>query len=232
MSQTQRTDLYAAGNGTPVAAPRPSEGVHAGTTQTTLTRSLRAPGAARRFVEASICGEHACQCLSAVRLAASEFATQAALIGEGPLTIGLNCDLTDVTVWVVFPTSIPVFGAPLALADGAAAWVIEGISRDWGTECLRDAERLWCTIPTGYTNLPAEGRADLETPARDSRTWGSAGPGAYDLMTERVDELTKATNDAQIETGLTDINHLLASLPEGRARMYALVMWLGLVDPT
>jgi hypothetical protein len=118
-----------------------------------VPRSLQAPYEARRYVEANICAEHASRSLCAVRLAASEFATQAARIGEGPLTVGLNCDLTIVTLWVVFPTSVPVFGAPLALADDVAAWIIEGISLDWGTQSLRDAERLWCTVPTGYVPL-------------------------------------------------------------------------------
>jgi hypothetical protein len=120
----------------------------------TVSQSLQAPREARRFVEANICREHAWRAVSPVKLAASEFATQAALIGDGPLTVGLNCDLTTVTVWVVFPTSVPVFGAPLTSFDDVAARVIEGISRDWGAECLREAERLWCTIPTGYVWVP------------------------------------------------------------------------------
>ena len=234
MPETQRTDFYAAVGGDAQTVRRPFHGVHADTTQTTVPRSLQAPRAARRFVEAGICGEHASRSLGAVRLAASEFATQAALIGDGPLTIGLNCDLTTVTLWVVFPTSVPVFGAPLALADDVAARVIEGISGDWGTECLRDAQRLWCTMPTEYTNLPVEGRAHVEAPARDPLTRGLAtSPGVYDQATELVDALTEATSDAQIQTRLIDIDRHLRSLPEPerRARMYELVMWLGLVNP-
>lgn len=234
MPETQRTDGSGAVGGDPLAACRTFHGVHADTMQTTVPRSLRAPREARRFVEAGICGEHASRALGAVRLAASEFATQAALIGDGPLTIGLNCDLTTVTVWVVFPTSVPVFGAPLALADDVAARVIEGISGDWGTECLRDAERLWCTIPSEFKDLPAEGRADVEAPARDRLIRGSAGSLAvHDRVTELVDELIEAPSDAQIETRLMDIDRDLRALPkaERRARMYELVMWLGLVDP-
>jgi hypothetical protein len=202
--------------------------------QTTVPRSLQAPRAARRFVEAGICGEHASRALGAVRLAASEFATQAALIGDGPLTIGLNCDLTTVTVWVVFPTSVPVFGAPLALADDVAARVIEGISGDWGTECLRDAERLWCSIPTAYRNLPAEGRAEVDATAGAPLNRGLAGsPAVYDRVTGLADELTQAPSDAQTESLLIDIARHVRSLPEAerRARLYELVMWLGLVDP-
>jgi hypothetical protein len=167
-------------------------------------------------------------------LAASEFATQAALIGNGPLTIGLNCDLTTVTVWVVFPTSVPVFGAPLALADDVAARVIEGISGDWGTECLRDAERLWCSIPTAYRNLPAEGRAEVDATAGAPLNRGLAGsPTVYDRVTGLADELTQAPSDAQTESLLIDIARHVRSLPEAerRARLYELVMWLGLVDP-
>ena len=131
-----------------------SYGLHAGTTRVTVERSVHAPREARRFVEAEICREHAWRALSAVRLAASEFATQAALLGDGPLEVGLRCDLTSVTTWVVFPTSVPVFGAPLAPDDDMAVRVIEAISRDWGAQSLRDAERLWCTIPTGFLPLP------------------------------------------------------------------------------
>ena len=232
MPETQRTDSPGAVGGDPLAARRTFPGVHADTMQTTVPRSLKAPGAARRFVEASICGEHASRALGAVRLAASEFATQAALIGNGPLTIGLNCDLTTVTVWVVFPTSVPVFGAPLALADDVAARVIEGISCDWGADCLRDAERVWCTIPTAYKNLPAEGRAEVDATAGAPLDRGlAASPAVYDQVT--VDELTEAPSDAQTESLLIDIAGHLRSLPETErsARMYELVMWLGLVDP-
>ena len=118
--------------------------------------------------------------------------------------------------------------------NDVAARIIEGISGDWGTECLRDAERLWCTMPTEYKNLPAEGRADVEATARDPLTRRLAGsPAVYDQVTELVDELTEATSDTQIETRLMDIDRHLRSLPEAerRARMYELVMWLGLVDP-
>ena len=130
-----------------------SYGLHAGTTRVTVERSVHAPREARRFVQAEICPEHAWRALSAVRLAASEFATQAALLGDGPLEVGLRCDLTSVTTWVVFPTSVPVFGAPLA-PDDMAVRVIEAISRDWGAQSLRDAQRLWCSIPTGFLPLP------------------------------------------------------------------------------
>jgi hypothetical protein len=133
-------------------------GMHAGTIRVTVERSVHAPREARRFVEAEICREHAGRALNAVRLAASEFATQAALLGDGPLEVGLRCDLTSVTTWVVFPTSVPVFGAPLALDDDVAVRVVEAISRDWGAQSLRDAERLWCTIPTGF--LPLQDMAD------------------------------------------------------------------------
>ena len=229
MSETQRSDLYAACDGDPPGARTSFGNVHAGTTQATVSRSLQAPREARRFVEAGICPEHACRALFAVRLAASELATRAVLVGQGPLTIGLNCDLTTVTVWVVFPSSVPVFGAPLALADDVAARVIESISRDWGVECLRDAERLWCTIPTEYEEPPAE------VSARLSLAGESAGPPATDdPVTEPVDEPTDATGDGQLETRLIDLDRHLASLPEveRRARMHELVMWLGLVDPT
>ena len=154
MTERRRTDGDAAVAGAEPSAHSLWHGLHVGPMRITVSQSLQAPREARRFVEANICREHAWRAVSPVKLAASEFATQAALIGDGPLTVGLNCDLTTVTVWVVFPTSVPVFGAPLTSFDDVAARVIEGISRDWGAECLREAERLWCTIPTGYVWVP------------------------------------------------------------------------------
>lgn len=154
MTERRRTDGDAAVAGAEPSAHSLRHGLHVGPMWITVSQSLQAPREARRFVEANICREHAWRAVSPVKLAASEFATQAALIGDGPLTVGLNCDLTTVTVWVVFPTSVPVFGAPLTSFDDVAARVIEGISRDWGAECLREAERLWCTIPTGYVWVP------------------------------------------------------------------------------
>ena len=83
-------------------------------------------------------------------------------------------------------------------------------------------------------NCAAEDRANAEGPAGDSLVRESAGsPTAYAQARELVDERTDATSDAQFETRLLDIDRLLGSLPEveRRARMYELVMWLGLVDP-
>ena len=63
---------------------------------------------------------------------------------------------------------------------------------------------------------------------------GLAGsPAVYDRVTGLADELTQAPSDAQTESLLIDIARHVRSLPEAerRARLYELVMWLGLVDP-
>lgn len=127
---------------------------HSHTARSSLPRSVLAPGAARDFVRANLCYEHASRALGTVTLAASEFATQAVLGGSGPLTISLECDTTTVTLSVRYRLSAAVSRHSRGLADELSSQIIEGISRVAGAETANDGERrLWCTIPTGYITL-------------------------------------------------------------------------------
>ena len=82
-----------------------------------------------------------------------------------------------------------------------------------------------------YKRLPAEVRERVAAGVRNVLVGGSSGP---QLVDELVEEFTEVCNDEQLETWLLTIDHHLRSLPEAerKARMYDLVMWLGLVDPS
>jgi hypothetical protein len=85
-----------------------------------------------------------------------------------------------------------------------------------------------------HKDLPVEGRAAVEAVVSDALTRGSPGSKpVHNQVRELVDELTQATSDEQLETWLIAVDHHLRCLPEAerRARMYELVMWLGLIDP-
>jgi hypothetical protein len=82
-----------------------------------------------------------------------------------------------------------------------------------------------------YERLPAEVRERVAAGVRDVLACGPSGAQPVD---ELVEEFIKVTNDEQLETWLLTIDHHLRALPEAerKARMYHLVMWLGLLDPS
>jgi len=127
---------------------------HWRTARASVPRSVLAPSAARDFVRANLCYDHASRALGTVTLAASEFATQAVLGGSGPIQISLECNQTTVTLSVRYRLSAAVSMHSRGLADELSSQIIEGISRVSGAETGSDGERrLWCTIPTGFISL-------------------------------------------------------------------------------
>ena len=133
----------------------PANGEHVSET-TVLAGSVLAAGRARGFVEKVLCPLHARSALSAVTLAASEMATQAVLGGRGPMTVTLSCQATAVTLSVTYTTDTATYDARLRMADEVAARIIEGISRASGNDVVDGRQRMWCTIPTGFVQVPAQ----------------------------------------------------------------------------
>jgi hypothetical protein len=102
-----------------------------------------------------LCPEHAGPAESAVLLATSEMATQAALGGNGPFEIVVGCRASVVTVAVTFTTHTTLRDRRLRLADDVAARIIDAVSRESGADVVAGRQRLWCVIPTGYVEVPA-----------------------------------------------------------------------------
>lgn len=71
----------------------------------TLEPTVRAARQAREFVESALCRAHAGRALGAVKLAASEFATQGVLLGSGPARLHLACHVSHVEVTATY--SVP-----------------------------------------------------------------------------------------------------------------------------
>ncbi len=123
-----------------------------------LAGSVLAARQARQFAEEVLCPRHAASTLSAVKLAASEMATQAVLGGRGPLTVTLTCQVTAVTFSVTYASEDACYDERLILADEVAALIIQGISRASGNDVVDGRQRVWCTIPTGFVPMPAPPR--------------------------------------------------------------------------
>ena len=125
-----------------------------------LEMSLRAPKQAREFVDSALCRAHAQRALCAVKLAASEFAAQGALLGSGPARLHLACQVSYVEVTATYPVTAPFDHDPaaarpeLGMFDDLSALVVESVSWFSGSDPGDDGWRLWCQIPTGCLRTP------------------------------------------------------------------------------
>jgi hypothetical protein len=128
-----------------------------------LEKSLGAARQAREFVETALCRAHAERAVGAVKLAASEYATQGVLLGSGPARLDLACHVSHVEVTATYPVPASVDLDPPAvwprsgMFDDLAARIVESISRFSGSGPGDEGWRLWCQIPTGYVPTPGLG---------------------------------------------------------------------------
>ena len=86
----------------------------------------------------------------------------------------------------------------------------------------------------GFDKLPADVRDRVGAGVRDLLTRDQPGPQLADEVIHKlVDELSEITSDVQLEDWLLTMSQHLAELPEveRKARMYDVVMLLGLLDP-
>jgi len=120
----------------------------------TVQRSLRAPAEARRFVEEHVCPQHDTLATAAIALVASEVVTHAALRGEGPITIVLDCGVTSLTLRVSCSSVLPEEAGELRLGDPISSMIVDSICRASGTWRTENGSTMWCTIPTGYMPEP------------------------------------------------------------------------------
>jgi hypothetical protein len=116
----------------------------------TLQNSSLASAEARTFVAERTCPRHDPLAIAAAALVTSEVVAHAALSGEGPITIALQCHVTTLTLSVTCSMNGPPERPQLRLADPIASMIVDGICRSSGTLPTEHGVTMWCTIPTGY----------------------------------------------------------------------------------
>jgi hypothetical protein len=118
--------------------------------ESSFEHTLKAPAEVRTFVHRSLCRQHANRIRGPVRLAASEYSTEAALHGDGPFVVRLTCHVSTVTVTVVYTAARAVKRPDLAQPSKISYRIIDNISLASGREVDGREHTLWCTVPTGY----------------------------------------------------------------------------------
>lgn len=118
--------------------------------ESSFGHTLKAPAEVRTFVHRSLCRQHANRIRGPVRLAASEYSTEAALQGEGSFAVRLTCNVSTVTVSVVYTAAVAVKRPELEQPSKISYRIIDNISLSSGREVDGREHTLWCTVPTGY----------------------------------------------------------------------------------
>lgn len=126
--------------------------------ESSFDRTLKAPHEVRSFVQRSLCREHARRALGPVRLAASEYSTEATLQGDGPFLVRLVCEVSTVTLTVVYASTGVLLRPEVERPTKMSFQIIDNISRDSGREVDEHQCTLWCSIPTGSTPAVRAGR--------------------------------------------------------------------------
>jgi hypothetical protein len=126
--------------------------------ESSFDRTLKAPHEVRAFVQRALCRAHARRALGPVRLAASEYSTEATLQGDGPFLVRLVCDVTTVTLTVVYASTGVLWRPEVLQPTKMSFQIIDNISRASGREVEEHECTLWCSIPTGSTRGGRAGR--------------------------------------------------------------------------
>lgn len=116
----------------------------------TLQNSLRAPAQARTFVAERVCPRHGSLAIAAAALVASEVVSHAAVCGEGPITIVVECAVTTLTLSITCAMEGPSEAAELRLGDPIAGMIVDSICRATGALRTERGLTMWGTIPTGH----------------------------------------------------------------------------------
>jgi anti-sigma regulatory factor (Ser/Thr protein kinase) len=134
-----------------------------------LPASPHASALARAFAQSHLCPEHGREAESAVMLLTSELVTHVVLHGEPPITVTVECEVSQVRI-AVKDGRLNRFG-PRSLPDDLSMILIEKISREWGKETRDGVETIWCTVPTGVIPPRERVRTDNGLAGRDSAGW-------------------------------------------------------------
>lgn len=115
-----------------------------------LPRSVEAPARARDLVEQHLCREHGRAALAAAQLLVTELATCAVLYGDPPITLHLDCAVTELRIAVTHrtPRSAPA-EIPIDEDGGLRSALLSKLSRSWGVDRVDGGRTLWSRLPTG-----------------------------------------------------------------------------------
>lgn len=112
-----------------------------------LPDSFHAASLARAFAQSHLCPEHGRDAEPAVMLLTSELVTHALLQGSPPVTVAMECEVSQIRITV---TDAKVSGTgPESMPADLSLTLIEKISREWGRDTGNSGESFWCTVPTG-----------------------------------------------------------------------------------
>lgn len=112
-----------------------------------LPSSAHASALARAFAQGHLCPEHGAEAEPAVMLLTSELVTHALRHGAPPISVALECEITQIRI--VVRDGSPGSGRQPVRPEDLSLLIIEKISREWGREDTEGGGTVWCTVPTG-----------------------------------------------------------------------------------
>lgn len=119
-----------------------------------LPHTIEAPGTARELVAQHMCPDHGRDALAATQLLVTELATCAVLYGSPPVTLVLECGVTQMCVSVTHRTDADtVAEIPIDDDGGLRSALLTKLSRSWGVEATPGGRTLWSSLATGALPL-------------------------------------------------------------------------------
>lgn len=124
-----------------------------------LPHTIEAPAQARALVLRHMCPDHGRDARTAAQLAVTELATCAVLYGKPPISLELECGVSELRIAVAHRTQgAPVADIPIDEDGGLRTAMLAKLSRSWGVDSIADVRQLWCCLPTGVMPALAEPR--------------------------------------------------------------------------
>lgn len=115
-----------------------------------LPHTIEAPSTARELVAQHVCPDHGRDALAAAQLIVSELATWAVLYGRPPVTLVLECGVSQMCVSVTHRTDAETIAEiPIDEDGGLRSALLAKLSRSWGVQATPGGRTLWSSLATG-----------------------------------------------------------------------------------
>lgn len=115
-----------------------------------LPHTIEAPSTARELVAQHVCPDHGRDALAAAQLLVSELATCAVLYGRPPVTLVLECGVSQMCVSVTHRTDAETIAEiPIDEDGGLRSALLAKLSRSWGVQATPGGRTLWSSLATG-----------------------------------------------------------------------------------
>lgn len=115
-----------------------------------LPHTIEAPSTARELVAQHVCPDHGRDALAAAQLVVSELATCAVLYGRPPVTLVLECGVSQMCVSVTHRTDAETIAEiPIDEDGGLRSALLAKLSRSWGVQATPGGRTLWSSLATG-----------------------------------------------------------------------------------